>query len=261
MKDDTVYEERIVAFLDILGFKNIIDKTANSVEESSKVLEILKSFEKIKESNNECEKEFFGREVSFFSDSIVISYPLTTEGGLYHIMMDLIHIQLESFFSNILFRGGIAIGKLYHKGNIVFGPGMIEAYNLECKIAKDPRIVINFDTIETGIVKTCPVGSTIKNETGNIEQLILSDPEVKELYYLDPLSQYAQLDHQLDYENMLAKLKKYITAEEVKQTKRYDNCQNLTEKESINKVISKIKWFKDYFNETISEYDLVDYKV
>jgi hypothetical protein len=42
-----------------------------------------------------------------------------------------------------LIRGGVTIGNLYHAQGIVFGPAMVEAYELESRTAVYPRIVVS----------------------------------------------------------------------------------------------------------------------
>ena len=44
---------------------------------------------------------------------------------------------------NILIRGGIVKGPLIHNNDLLLGPAMINAYNLESKCALSPRIVID----------------------------------------------------------------------------------------------------------------------
>nr|WP_317187917.1 hypothetical protein [Acinetobacter gerneri] len=48
---------------------------------------------------------------------------------------------------NILLRGALTIGEIYHDENMVFGPAMVEAYELESKVAEFPRIILH-DKIE-----------------------------------------------------------------------------------------------------------------
>ena len=43
----------------------------------------------------------------------------------------------------ILLRGGITVGQLCHKDNIVYGPAMVEAYELESKSAIYPRVIVS----------------------------------------------------------------------------------------------------------------------
>ena len=138
--------ERIVAFVDILGFKNMVDnslKSQQSAENLHKALERIYELKKHNERLNDIESlHEFGVEISTFSDSIIISYPIDFEGGLFFIIMELIHLQIDLVFYGILIRGGLSIGLLYHKENIVYGPAMNDAYYLESKCAIYPRIII-----------------------------------------------------------------------------------------------------------------------
>jgi hypothetical protein len=52
-------------------------------------------------------------------------------------------IQISLLHKNILLRGGIVKGKLYHTDDLLLGPGMINAFSLESKCALHPRIVID----------------------------------------------------------------------------------------------------------------------
>jgi hypothetical protein len=53
-------------------------------------------------------------------------------------------IQYELFLSSgILLRGGMCIGDLYYEKDIVFGPALVKAYELETNLAVFPRIVVD----------------------------------------------------------------------------------------------------------------------
>jgi hypothetical protein len=47
--------------------------------------------------------------------------------------------------SGVFVRGGIAIGWAYHKSNVLFGDGVVIAYELETHVSRVPRIVLNDD--------------------------------------------------------------------------------------------------------------------
>src|SRR5689334_21545079 len=77
--------------------------------------------------------------ISAFSDNIVFSLPGT---GLKEIGAGLIVTYLANSVGKILtraislgclVRGGIAFGPLHHERGVVFGPAMVEAYELESK--------------------------------------------------------------------------------------------------------------------------------
>src|SRR5207245_1212687 len=78
--------------------------------------------------------------VTAFSDSVVIS-----EGGRFGMSGVIAIVRAlagELLKRGILCRGGIAQGRTYHANGIVFGEGMVRAYDLERDVAKTARIVI-----------------------------------------------------------------------------------------------------------------------
>ena len=69
-----------------------------------------------------------GKQVTVFSDSIVISYDASTPGGGVQILMDLVYICNDLLRIGIPMRGGVTVGSLIHDEHKCFGPAMIEAY-------------------------------------------------------------------------------------------------------------------------------------
>jgi len=136
------YENRLVLFLDILGFKNSI---SNSAQDTEVFDNIYKAIHDIHTYENKSGK-ISSREVTTFSDSIVISYPIheSVLRRIFQEIRDLILILLEYGF---ICRGGVGIGELYHKESVVFGPAMVKAYELESQHAKVPRVIISKDDI------------------------------------------------------------------------------------------------------------------
>ena len=136
MRNPAIYEKRIVAFLDILGFSTMVQDSKVDTEMRRKIMKAMKIIRKSGESE---ESEY--KKVSTFSDSAVISYPLHSNSSLFYLLIDVIHLQLMLGTIGVMIRGGIAIGDCYHDEKIVFGPAMNEAYRLENKVALWPRVV------------------------------------------------------------------------------------------------------------------------
>jgi hypothetical protein len=137
------YEDRIVAFIDILGFSNIIKATINSNGELNNLggaLTYVHNY--FNEISNDYDDPSI-LQLSQFSDSIVISISMKHSLEMTVIFKHLKMIQIELLYKNILLRGGIVKGLLIHNHNLLLGPGMINAYNLESKCAMHPRIVID----------------------------------------------------------------------------------------------------------------------
>lgn len=128
------YQNNIVAFLDVLGFSNLVfSSNTKSIEEYFEYIQA--------DFKNQSVKHDF--KYLLISDSIVISCD-NTELNFRSLVKILSRIQSKLLSKQILIRGGISYGDLYinKTKNIVVGPALINAYNLE-KRAVYPRIIID----------------------------------------------------------------------------------------------------------------------
>lgn len=57
-------------------------------------------------------------------------------------------IQLGMAMWGFFIRGAVTIGEVYHDDRSVFGPALVWAYELESKVAQNPRIIIDPDIAE-----------------------------------------------------------------------------------------------------------------
>lgn len=233
------YENRFIAFIDILGFKNIIDKTLMDQETYKTVLSAVNYISGVRKENYEGFLSEYGilKEVSVFSDSIVISYAYDITGGLFHILMDLVFISFNLTASGIFIRGGVTYGELYHKESVCFGPAMIKAYKLESEEAIYPRIVVDEVAIKYGIIYHGSA-NTHEHEAEYLESLLAKGKDAK--YYLDFLSQSQEFDQSYDYFVVIKKI-------------RNETIKNLKEYNNIRKIFKKYKWFAKYYNLTIKK--------
>ena len=143
------YENRVTVFLDILGFKNIINKTLdkdnNDIEEEidniKEAIELIRFYF----DDNDFSKS---KVVTNFSDCIVISFKPEELSEIYYTISDIQDLFMCLIFSNIICRGAITFGKLIHTENMVFGPALVEAYSLESKAAIYPRVLIESQIID-----------------------------------------------------------------------------------------------------------------
>ena len=209
-----MYEERILAYIDILGFTSAVGKTIEKNEETGKETEnIAKTIEKNEEKGKETEniaeiqkidnlleevrlcsynREYLlgepkikGRVVSQFSDSLVISY--LKESDIYHILLDIYFLCVMALEKGFLYRGAIVCGKVIHTDNKIFGPAFIDAHKIEEKIAFFPRILLDDKVID--IVKNNYSSRPNSDaEYNNVEKLILYDFDGKPfINYIDKL--------------------------------------------------------------------------
>jgi len=163
MSDDIKYEERLVAFIDILGFKELVKKSENDTSKIvliNNALNYLKNWEipqnwglKYIEIEEDAQKRGVDSfdirnktNSTSFSDSIVVSVKVNNNVNemATTLIANLAYIGAFLLEEGILFRGGLTIGNLVHNENgTVFGQGLIDAYKLESNNAKYPRIILS----------------------------------------------------------------------------------------------------------------------
>lgn len=138
------YEDRLVAFIDVLGFSNMVNQ---SVEDAEKIRRLTAALNSLYERIWEWEADGYDSSFAFtqFSDSIVISALAGTIDSFEMLQQLLFGVTELVDNYEILVRGGIARGLLIHDAELVVGPAMIEAYRLESEEAKYPRIIIAED--------------------------------------------------------------------------------------------------------------------
>jgi hypothetical protein len=141
------YEKRVITYLDLLGFKEHIhytDKT--SANKDGKVSDIFRLFTFLKkmlapESNNHSMTK--GRVVSHFSDLIVISYPAADQESLVDEIGDTQLLIGNCILNGFFVRGCVTYGDIVHTPEIIFGPGLISAYEIERNQSKYPRVIVD----------------------------------------------------------------------------------------------------------------------
>ena len=147
------YENRIVLFLDILGFKKIIQGTVQKnsqsrdeeiKEKTSFIIETINEMKEVAQPNlNNSSKV-----VSQFSDSIVISFNADDQKEIPILFHNLQRLIVKLIAREVLCRGAISYGKLYHKSNMIFGPALVDAYETESKAALYPRVILDKSVLE-----------------------------------------------------------------------------------------------------------------
>ncbi len=164
MNENLSYEKRIIAFIDILGFKDLIKESEKDPTILKSIYEVLNYFKNWEKSESwnlktiEIEEDAQKKGIvnfaisnksicTCFSDSIVVSIKIS-DGDINALFSTLItnisYIGSYSIQKGILLRGAITIGNIIHQENgILLGQGFIDAYNLESKLASFPRIVVS----------------------------------------------------------------------------------------------------------------------
>lgn len=194
-KPPAKYEERLCLFLDILGFKSIIEKSATEKIESSvgigklDVPGIHAALRAIDRTMKHSDPTFGGipdssKQVTQFSDSIVVSYQMEERSAVFDMLYDISFLQIELIQRGILVRGAITAGLLFHDGDTIFGPALVEAAELE-KLALYPRVILDQEIIDRGKRKSAQ-HHTSKDEEKYIRSFLKQD--LDGMYYIDYFS-------------------------------------------------------------------------
>lgn len=244
LSEPNEYKDCYVAFLDILGFKEFCkDERSDCAiikalfdDTELIVSKYNKTFAKLVISQDTIDNS----QLMIMSDSIVISAPNSDE-GLLSILYQGAFIQNMLLKFGLLVRGGIARGKFFQYKRIMFGPAMIQAYEIESD-AKFPRVVLSDDIIdrlkEKGFFKTGNIQKYLSFDDDSIqiqiELLIKQDNDKK--YFLNYLSPFETIKIYND-EDLKNNIEKTIT----KGLKAQDT-----------KVKKKYEWFNTYYNKSIT---------
>lgn len=141
-----IYSERLVAFVDILGWSEacktesptLVQATALIHERAAGASSARKNDLLSRSPRELLNPLWFETEFAAFSDNFVVSQPLDFGERITEVA-DLCRHLLRLGFPT---RGGLTVGKIHHRDNVVFGPALVEAADLE-KTAIYPRLVVS----------------------------------------------------------------------------------------------------------------------
>ena len=147
------YELRLLAFIDILGWADLLKKSETNKELFSLLLDASNKLSNVAINQKEFLSGFSDEAkkivhfesypiISHFSDTIVMScipdYSAATI--LIHHVQNICRTFLQKEY---LTRGAIVLGNIHHSEQDIFGPALVDAYLLEKNIAFYPRIIID----------------------------------------------------------------------------------------------------------------------
>lgn len=146
------YTECYIAFLDMLGFKNLVKKSA-----CNDIREIFNVFKRMPISAVYFRGKYIisqntteALRMKVMSDSICLYIDVKTPNALLCILASCVEIQYDllNCETPIFLRGAITRGDIYAEKDVTFGPGLTEAYLMEANNAKYPRIILTKEMLK-----------------------------------------------------------------------------------------------------------------
>ncbi|UAY53202.1 hypothetical protein [Ferruginibacter albus] len=131
-------KENFVAYLDVLGFSELVNSKNSAADLDSYFSKITDELEDIRQTDPSNKIQSL-----LISDSIILIAPKGLD-GLKLLINTVRRIQSALVWRKIILRGGISFGEVFYDEthNIIVGKGYIKAYKLET-LATYPRVIID----------------------------------------------------------------------------------------------------------------------
>ena len=237
-RDSVGFESKSVAFLDILGFSELVKRSEEDVEIRDRIIRALDSIAGFVPGPK------MKPEVRYtaFSDSVVISGP-DDDFGLYAVAEGARMLGKNLLFQGILCRGGITVGFLHHSSDKVFGQGLIDAYLIESQTANYPRVVVDAKLVDRF--------SAFSSEWGDLEML---RQDFDGIWHIDLFGPVTWI-HDKGRENL--KERKILMG------KLYDGlCAHIVTSYPDRPMQNRMKtnWLTSYFNEYVARHPQLEFE-
>jgi hypothetical protein len=135
------YEDRYVAFIDLLGFKEQVESAERNPSERAHLVELLTL---VKDTLGE--NPYIGFRLNYFSDSIFLTAKRTPE-GLWEMFQSIIRLTQNLLQHNVLVRGGLTAGGTHHGREFLYGTAVNRAVIAE-RDAKNPMTLVSEEVVE-----------------------------------------------------------------------------------------------------------------
>jgi len=231
---ESEYPARYVAFLDILGFRELITNLNEDETKLSSVRDLLRN---IHNPDPELFKNLLPKSdfrAQSISDAVAISATMTPE-GLAHIFMAVERLAQKLLKAGYFLRGAIAKGKVFHDHEMVFGEGVVRAYHFESAVARYPRIMLPREIVED--VAQCLKEGRLKNVFDGQVRRSNDGPQ-----YLHVLRYYARIKKMNNNDPEREQLLDTLTVIRNHIQRRLDEAVDTPSH------FEKVHWFADYWN-------------
>ncbi len=197
------YTNYYIAYIDLLGFKEMVKNSSCDyiydvfINGMHLPMNEFKHYNKSVIDMNKVKYKVMSDSICFFVDSRLPNSLVALIATCVYFQVDLLRRETP-----VLTRGAIVKGDLFYDDQFIYGPGFVDAYLLESKNAKYPRIIMTKETIESAIE------TTKQSELDYIPMMTFTDFD--EFYTLDCCKLLKGLDK---YNYDLSHLLSYVEIE------------------------------------------------
>ena len=243
MSDEPLYKDRYCAFVDILGFRQLIESLGYGSTSFAALRDLLTRVHST-HSDSAVDVNDTDFRAQSISDAVAISTDVSA-AGLVEIFRSLQALALDLLVEGFFIRGAVVRASLYHDERMVFGEALVRAHYFESEVAKFPRIVVAREVREDIISFASQPKGNLPYPTMSILRQSSDGP-----MYLDVLQPVVSLLEKKEHP-----YKKLTPAEEILR-RRYlqikDKIQQRYEESMDNpRHFEKVCWFARYWNDAI----------
>jgi hypothetical protein len=223
VKQESVnYTRSIVSYLDILGFSSLVE--TKKPGKISRILRILGESVEPHPTDEPAEIIF-----TRFSDTIIRSIPVPSPLFFIYELKTILRAQIALIPEGVIIRGAVTVGDIVQSWDVVYGPAVVRAYQLESPEGGFPRIIIDNEALK------------LLRPAWNREELrqFGAVKEEDSTIYLDYLRGCEVELHQ-EYPHFLAIHRDFIR-------------DSLIKHANNPKVLPKYEWLKVYHEHTLQE--------
>lgn len=228
------YTDAIVSFIDILGFRSMLE--TRPPEEIHRILLLLQQV-----ANEDLGEDEPSVHVRVFSDCVIRIARQDECGALFWEVNALRLAQIEMAARGVFLRGGITFGKVYWDDTTVFGPGMVDAYQTESNFAVFPRIVIGPPALHAILEGQILTHHDLDEELAYLRTMISQAEDG--VWFIDYLRDaHREMDEPGEYCDLLERHKRGILA----------LARQLDRTGRLSSLAMKVSWLTRYHNNTVS---------
>lgn len=235
------YQHTLTTFFDVLGFRELV-----ASREPEFILSVLQKLSRRYEPQDEVDDELEIKMIAF-SDCVVRSVDILSDrnvtfptGLLLDEVFNLGWLQsLLIYDDGVFLRGALTAERLYMSDGVVFGPALINAYEIESRHACYPRVIV--DDVVVELLEKYPglLGMRHNDFEDEMEYLnAYTRIDFDGRRFVD----YLNLDFgdPEDFVELLIRHRKHV-------------IQNATENREVPKVLKKYHWAAAYHNVVVRE--------
>jgi hypothetical protein len=249
---EVTYQERYCAFIDILGFTQLISDLGRGrarYEDIRSILSRVHDPQPIQlflfvpghsspTINVSKEADFRAQSIS---DAVALSTKPTRDGFIM-LWSALLRLAIELLEQGYFVRGAICKGMLYHDNSMVFGDALVRAYHLESTIACYPRIMVEKRVVDEQLVD--PI---------HMENKFLQADDGP--FYIDVLWELDRLlQGRVDKNKEQSERARYLAIKDKLQ-------QRLNESVDNPRHFEKVQWFCQQWNKLLRLHFLTEWRI